>query len=107
MAEGVPEEPEDLARLRVVTSDGRSALRGVDGHPYTTGPVNIPRYNLYTSTQIIGGPAPGYSGGDAIKALAKLWRSARTQRVRGEWTGMVYQQIIAGSYTRRSSCSGW
>ncbi len=67
---------------------------------YTTGTVNIPRYNLYTSTQIIGGPAPGYSGGDAIKALATLQEEVlEPAGFGGEWTGMVYQQIIAGSYT--------
>ena len=102
MAEGAARsEPEDLARLRVVTSDGRSVPFGeLMDIRYTTGPVNIPRYNLYTSTQIIGGPAPGYSGGDAIKALAKLQGEVlEPNGFGGEWTGMVYQQIIAGSYT--------
>ncbi len=102
MAEGAARsEPEDLARLRVVTEDGRSVPFGeLMDIRYTTGPVNIPRYNLYTSTQIIGGPAPGYSGGDAIKALAGLQKEVlEPAGFGGEWTGMVYQQIIAGSYT--------
>ncbi|MEE2719376.1 MAG: efflux RND transporter permease subunit, partial [Planctomycetota bacterium] len=102
MAEGAARsEPEDLARLRVVTQDGRSVPFGeLMDIRYTTGPVNIPRYNLYTSTQIIGGPAPGYSGGDAIRALAKMQEEVlEPAGFGGEWTGMVYQQIIAGSYT--------
>ena len=101
MAEGsARSEPEDLSRLRAVSSDGGSVPFGeFMDISYTTGPVNIPRYNLYTSTQIIGGPAPGYSGGQAIKELMKIEKSVlQPAGFGGEWTGLVYQQLIAGSY---------
>jgi len=101
MAEGsARSEPEDLARLRVTSSGGGSVPFGeFMDISYTTGPVNIPRYNLYTSTQIIGGPAPGYSGGQAIQELIKIEKSVlQPAGFGGEWTGLVYQQLIAGSY---------
>ena len=101
MAEGsARSEPEDLARLRVVSDRGLSVpFSELMDIRNTTGPINIPRYNLYGSAQVIGGPAPGYSGGQAITALKKLEDEVLIPAgFGGEWTGLVYQQLIAGSY---------
>ena len=92
--------PEDIGRLRVQSTSGDSVpFSELVDFSYTTGPVNLPRYNLYDSPQIIGGPADGYSGGQAIKAMDEVAEEVLDPAGFGyEWTGTVYQQLIAGKY---------
>ncbi len=99
MAEGsARSEPEDLGRLRVVNSSGESIpFSEFMTIEHTTGPINVPRYNLYNAAQVIGGPAPGYSGGQAIKALDEVGEEVlQPAGFDLAWTGTVYQQLSAG-----------
>ncbi len=91
-------EPEDLGRLRVVNSSGESIpFNEFMTIEHTTGPINVPRYNLYNAAQVIGGPAPGYSGGQAIKALDEVGEEVlQPAGFDLAWTGTVYQQLSAG-----------
>lgn len=93
-------EPEDIGRLRVQSDSGSSIpFSELMTLEYTMGPVNLPRYNLYDSPQIIGGPADGYSGGQAVKAMDEVAQEVLPPAGFGyEWTGTVYQQLIAGQY---------
>jgi len=60
----------------------------------STGPDVVYRYNRFRAVQILGGPAPGHSSGDAIKAMEEL--AARLPSGYGyEWTGTTYQQKLA------------
>ncbi|MEE2896039.1 MAG: efflux RND transporter permease subunit [Planctomycetota bacterium] len=62
------------------------------------GPVNIQHYNLYESAQVIGGPAKGFSGGQAVKAMMEVAQTELVDKGWGaEWTGTVYQQLKAGA----------
>ncbi len=62
------------------------------------GPLNIQHYNLYESAQIMGGPAKGYSGGQAVRMLSELAKTELDPHGWGwSWTGTVYQQLQAGS----------
>ncbi|MBV9812127.1 MAG: efflux RND transporter permease subunit, partial [Acetobacteraceae bacterium] len=63
------------------------------------GPQTISRYNNVRSVTINGGPAPGVSSGDALKAMAEI--SARTlpQGYAFEWTGTAYQEVQASGQT--------
>ncbi|MEE2972511.1 MAG: efflux RND transporter permease subunit, partial [Planctomycetota bacterium] len=90
---------DDVLALRVASRFGGSVPLGqfVQLHE-VAGPVNIAHYNLYESAQIIGGPAKGFSGGQAVKAMSEV---ARTELIDkgwgGEWTGTVFQQLKAGA----------
>jgi HAE1 family hydrophobic/amphiphilic exporter-1/multidrug efflux pump len=61
-----------------------------------TGPDIIQRYNVYRSAEISGGPAPGYSSGQAIAAMEELAKTALPDGYGFEWTGTAYQEKAAG-----------
>ena len=60
----------------------------------SSGPDVIYRYNRFRAIQILGGPAPGYSSGDAIKAMEETAASLPSG-YGYEWTGTTYQQKLA------------
>ncbi|KXI21927.1 efflux RND transporter permease subunit [Photobacterium sanguinicancri] len=55
------------------------------------------RYNMYRSAVIQGGPAEGYSSGDAIAAMERVAAEVLPQGYQYEWTGMAYQEVKAGN----------
>lgn len=85
--------PEDIGNLQVRTKEGDmvplSTLLTVDE---ITGPDTLQRYNLYRSAEIYGGPAPGYSSGQAIAAMEKLATDNLPNGFGIEWTGTAYQE---------------
>ncbi|MDB4930016.1 MAG: efflux system, inner rane transporter CmeB [Myxococcaceae bacterium] len=63
----------------------------------THGPNEITRYNLYNSSAIRGVPAPGYTSGDAIRAIREV---AATTLPRGydiAWEGLSYDESRRGN----------
>jgi HAE1 family hydrophobic/amphiphilic exporter-1 len=64
------------------------------------GPETVNRTNLFNSTTIDGSVKPGYSSGDAIKAIKEV---AATHLPRGysyEWSGITREESNAGSQTQ-------
>lgn len=62
--------PESLNMMYVRTSDGSMApLNQFVRLTKTNGPSDITRFNLFNAIAINGTPAPGYSSGQAIKAI--------------------------------------
>ncbi|HEX4050074.1 MAG TPA: multidrug efflux RND transporter permease subunit [Steroidobacteraceae bacterium] len=63
------------------------------------GPDDVQRYNGYAAADINGGPAPGFSSGQAQAAIAKILDNTLPRGMSYEWTDLAYQQIISGSTT--------
>ena len=61
------------------------------------GPETITHYNLYRSAEIDGDSAPGYSSGQAIKAMEELAEEILPEGMSYEWSGVSYQEIKAGN----------
>ena len=61
------------------------------------GPQSISHYNLYRSIQINGSAAPGYSSGDAMAAMEEIAGKVLPDTYGFEWSGMSYQEKIAGN----------
>lgn len=59
------------------------------------GPTSINHFNLYKSASITGQAAPGYSSGEAIKAMQELSEQLPAGYV-FEWAGQSKQEIEAG-----------
>jgi multidrug efflux pump len=53
-------------------------------------------YNGYSAADINGGPAPGYSSGQAQMAMEELARAELPNGMTFEWTDLTFQQILAG-----------
>jgi multidrug efflux pump len=63
----------------------------------TFGPDSVVRYNGYTAADINGGPAPGYSSGQAQAAIERIAAQTLPRGIKFEWTDLTYQQILAGN----------
>ncbi|KRB61931.1 transporter [Rhizobium sp. Root708] len=91
-------QPEDIGKLKVRSASGQmiplSALLKVNA---TTGPERTNRYNGFLSADINGGPAPGFSSGQAQAAIEKIAEETLPKGISFEWTDLTYQQILAGN----------
>ncbi|MET3392290.1 multidrug efflux pump [Variovorax sp. 1140] len=89
---------EDVGLLKVRSTSGEmvplSALMKVNS---TFGPERAMRYNGYLAADINGGPAPGYSSGQAQDAIVKIAAETLPKGVTFEWTELTYQEILAGN----------
>ena len=57
-----------------------------------SGPEFTMRYNLYRSAQINGGAAPGYSSGQAMKALEETFAQTMPREMGYDYMGMSFQE---------------
>ena len=55
------------------------------------------RYNGYLAADINGGPAPGFSSGQAQDAINRIAAETLPKGVSYEWTELTYQEILAGN----------
>lgn len=62
-----------------------------------SGPDRVIRYNGFPSADISGGPAPGYSSGQATDAIEKILRETLPEGMVYEWTDLIYQEKQAGN----------
>jgi hydrophobe/amphiphile efflux-1 (HAE1) family protein len=53
----------------------------------------ISRFNDYPAVEIMGGPATGYTSGQAIIAMQEVAKEVLPADMRCDWSGIVYQQI--------------
>lgn len=89
---------EDIGRLKVRTRDGEMVpLSAVMTVNPAAGPERAMRYNGFLSADISGGPAPGYSSGQAQAAVERIAAETLPRGFTYEWTDLTYQQIIAGN----------
>ncbi len=58
----------------------------------TTGADIVDRFNLFQAAKIMGEPAPGFSSGQAIKALEELAESLLDDGFSIGWVGEAYQE---------------
>jgi len=92
------EQPGDLLKLYAKNEEGEMV-------PYSAfmkmekvfGLSEITRHNLYNSSEVSGGPAPGYSSGTALKAVEEV---AKTKLPKGfgiEWAGISIDESRQGN----------
>ncbi|HZN47569.1 MAG TPA: efflux RND transporter permease subunit [Ramlibacter sp.] len=89
---------EDIGALKVRSATGEmvplSALMKVRS---SFGPERAMRYNGYLAADINGGPAPGYSSGQAQDAIERIAAETLPAGISYEWTELTYQEILAGN----------
>ncbi|HEY0611865.1 MAG TPA: efflux RND transporter permease subunit, partial [Chitinophaga sp.] len=56
-------------------------------------------YNLFRSAEINGTPAPGYSSGDAIRALQEVAAQVLPEGYGYEFSGLSREELLSGSKT--------
>jgi HAE1 family hydrophobic/amphiphilic exporter-1 len=85
--------PEDIQDLYVLSDKGKKVpLESLVDLSYTLGPKVVKRYNLFTSLDIKGEAAPGYSSGQAMATMERLAREKLPPGYGFEWSTMSYQE---------------
>jgi multidrug efflux pump len=64
-----------------------------------TGPIFINRYNLYTAAPVTGALRPGASTGNVIAEADQIAGEVLPRSMRGDWTELMYLQILEGNIT--------
>ncbi|ACU62611.1 efflux RND transporter permease subunit [Chitinophaga pinensis] len=90
--------PEDIMKLYVKNDHDEMV-------PFSTfmkmekvyGLNEITRYNMFTSSAIKGSPAPGYSSGDAIKAIQEVAQQSLPRGYDIDWGGMTKDEVGRGN----------
>ena len=90
--------PEDVGQLKVRSMTGEmvplSALMKLDA---SFGPERTMRYNGFLAADVNGGPAPGFSSGQARAAVERVAAETLPPGIGFEWTELTYQEILAGN----------
>jgi multidrug efflux pump len=61
------------------------------------GPDAAMRYNAFPTAELNGGPAPGFSSGQAQDAIERIVNETLPRGMSFEWTELTYQDILAGN----------
>ncbi|HEY7640790.1 MAG TPA: efflux RND transporter permease subunit [Steroidobacteraceae bacterium] len=89
---------EDILRLKTRNDAGEMVpLGSVVQVAQSYGPDRVFRYNGYLTADINGGPAPGYSSGQAQAVMERILAETLPNGVKYEWTDLTYQEFIAGN----------
>ena len=91
-------EPESLMNYSVKAEDGKMIPLGtVVRVTPSVGSSLIGLYNLYPSSSIVGGPAPGFSSGDALDVMGQVAARSLPAGTGYEWTAMSFQEKAVGN----------
>jgi HAE1 family hydrophobic/amphiphilic exporter-1 len=92
--------PEGLNNIYVRSADGSMApISEFITLTRVYGPQTISRFNLFTSIGVNGTPKPGYSSGDAIKAVREVAAKTLPNGYGYEFSGITREEISAGGQT--------
>ncbi|MBP6123301.1 MULTISPECIES: efflux RND transporter permease subunit [Providencia] len=93
--------PSDISNLYVRNNLGKmvpfSAFMDESQDPWKFGSPRLERYNGVPAMNIQGQAAPGKSTGDAMLMMEKLTTENLPTGIGYEWTGMSYQERLAGN----------
>jgi len=89
--------PQDLEKLYLRNSQGTMVpFSSVASGRWATGSPKLERYNAFPSINIWGEPAPGRNTGEAMAVMEELIAKL-PQGIGYDWTGLSYQERMAGS----------
>jgi multidrug efflux pump len=89
---------DNIAQLKVRNAQGAMVpLGSVVQVRESHGPDQSLRYNGYPAADINGGPAPGFSSGQAEAAIERIAAEVLPNGVGYEWTDLSYQQRLSGN----------
>ena len=85
-------QPADIGKFYVRNNDGGMVpLSTLVKITAMSGPNFVSRFNLYNAAEMMGASAPGYSSGQAIKAIEEVMKTMPSE-VGYEWSGLTLQE---------------
>ncbi|MGY0035922.1 efflux RND transporter permease subunit [Pedobacter sp. NJ-S-72] len=92
--------PEGLSKIFVRNNAGNMApITEFVKMTRVYGPESISRFNLFSSISITGAPNPGFSSGDAIKAIQEVAASTLPAGYGFDFSGLTREELASGSET--------
>jgi multidrug efflux pump len=86
--------PDDLRHVFVRSDKGAMIpLNALVSVRRIIGPDTVDRFNIFPAAKILGGPAPGYSSGQAIAAMREVVAQTVSSDFTIGWTGSAYQEL--------------
>ncbi|MGO8838141.1 MAG: efflux RND transporter permease subunit [Limisphaerales bacterium] len=86
------DQPDDIGKFYVRNNTGGMVpLNTMVKISKMSGPNFVTRFNLYNAAEIMGAPAPGYSSGQAIKAIEEVMKNMPPE-TGYEWSGLTLQE---------------
>jgi HAE1 family hydrophobic/amphiphilic exporter-1/multidrug efflux pump len=90
--------PEDIDKVYVRGGDGqRIPLSELVTLTRSKAPTVMQRYDVYPAAQFSGGPAAGYSSGEAVQAMQEVVSETLGANYGMGWSGEAYQQVNVAS----------
>jgi HAE1 family hydrophobic/amphiphilic exporter-1 len=90
--------PADVSQFYVRNNDGGMVpLSTVQQTSSIVGPQYTNRFNVYRAVQVTGGPAPGYSSGQALDAMEDVLRQTLPHDFSFDYADLSYQERKATS----------
>ncbi|MCC7009619.1 MAG: multidrug efflux RND transporter permease subunit [Acidobacteria bacterium] len=91
-------DPSNLRQYYARSANGQMvALDSVVRLTESTAPAVVSHFNLFRSTEITGGPAPGVSSGEALAAMEQLAAETLPAGYGFEWAGQALEEIKGGA----------
>ncbi len=92
-------KPEDLGNIyvRSATTNTMIPLKALIKVDTVIGPEQIERYNSYIAAKVMGSAKPGFSSGEAIRAVEQIAKQTLPKDYGIEWTGQAYQEKGTGN----------
>jgi len=91
------QNPEDLTRLYTRNNNNQMVpLSSVVSTKWTSGPDILPHFNGFPAAKINGNAAPGYSSGDAIKAMEETAKDVLPPGYTFAWSGLAFEEKQSG-----------
>ncbi len=91
------QNPEDLTRLYTRNQKNQMVpLSSVVSTQWTSGPDLMPHFNGFPAAKINGNAAPGYSSGDAIKAMEDVAKEVLPPSYTFAWSGLAFEEKKSG-----------
>jgi hydrophobe/amphiphile efflux-1 (HAE1) family protein len=85
-------KPTDIGQFYVRNNTGQMVpLSTLVTISKMSGPNVVTRFNLYNAAEMMGAPAPGYSSGQAIKAIEDVMKTMPSE-TGYEWSGLTLQE---------------
>src|SRR5690554_115140 len=101
--QALPEDrssPEDLQQIFVRNAQNEMApITQFITLDRVYGPQSVKRFNLFNAASVNGAAAPGYSTGDAIRAVQEVSQTALPQNYGIDYSGLTREEISAGAQT--------
>ena len=91
-------KPSDIESLYVKSKTGKMVpLGALVTVNFDAGPSLVTLYNLYPAATVVGGPAPGFSSGQAMDLMEQVAANTLPVGMGFDWTAMSYQEKIVGN----------